>query len=195
MKAPPPMQPAPGEVAWREWTATDTGIVQRHVLMVAALRPHPYTRVVARSWGRADVKRYHDWRGQTRDVLRATLLAHRIAPYSPHDWLGVAISAGAVPAAPPAAQRRKDGEVDRRRIRSILAWDSNNVWKAVEDALNGILWPDDERVRFTGPGAFVDTEADWFAVHVWGGPGATCWQKRWDGDSVPYDAPWLVKGT
>lgn len=190
----PRMYAMPGEMRWSRWTTEHDGLAEpiTHTLLVAGVRPIPYTRQTLRNKKLPIVARYNAWRERVAEQLLLTMRSHEIEPYSPREHLGLAISAGAVAAAPPNARRRKNGEVDKRTVASIRDWDANNVWKAIEDVLNGILYPDDKQVLVTGPGAFFDVAADWFAVHVWGGSSIVTYDPSWDDDSVPFGADWLT---
>jgi len=105
----------------------------------------------------------------------------------PSPWIvGAAWAFGASPAAPVDAPRRKGGEVDMRRVKSVLDWDLTNLQKAAEDVCKGLLWADDKQVRFSGPGAAIDEGMDWWAVHAWTGPPGTdlAWREAWAERSV-----------
>lgn len=164
------------------WLAGGVTLNVRHVRMLALIRPHPYVRTVhSARHGNPSMRRYAAWRGATRDQLRAALVELGTASYPPNWWLGVAVSAGASPQAPTTARRRKDGKPDGRTVTGILDWDADNVWKAVLDVCNGLLWRDDRQIRVHGPGAFFDESNDWLAVHVWGTPKPYCeeWRPEW----------------
>ncbi len=162
-------------VVCEEFT-TSTPVIVRHVVLRVGMRPHPYVRMTQHGMRRPDAKAYIQWRDRVRNTIRAGLT---VGPYSPSDWLGVAVSAAAKRAAPVTAPRRKDGEIDQRRVSGILDFDGDNVLKAICDALNGIIWPDDKRVRLFGPSDFYDESGDGFTVHIWGGPECPEWREEW----------------
>ena len=184
------LHPRKGEVRAHQWY-TDAA---RHVLIVAALRPHPYV-VQSRAFGSKRGRAYHNWKEATRPQIAVALRKSNVQPF-PADWvLGLAISAAATLSAPIDAPMTKKGNVDRRYVKSIRHWDATDLWKSIEDLGNGIIWRDDNQVRAMGPGAFADQHADAFAIHVWGippGRGAPMWDNAWDDDSVPYTFPWLA---
>jgi len=88
--------------------------------------------------------------------------------------LGLAMSFGATLA-------KRGGEMRRT---SVTTWDYTDLFKSFEDVLSGILYVDDDRVRYHGPGHAVDTAADWISVHAWGGG---MWQAEWAEFTIPTD--------
>lgn len=189
------LEPRAGDIACHEWWTDSI----RHVLLVAALRPHPYVVRPFRGKGQKvpRMKRYALWQHSTREQVSVALQSSGIEPY-PASWnLGTAISSAARPAAPPDARRRNDGQTDGRWIKSVLDWDRTDLDKAIEDLFNGVLWHDDKQVRTTGPGAHDDTAHDGFAIHVWGvATGVARWDPAWDTNetSVPFTYKWLTTG-
>lgn len=109
----------------------------------------------------------------TRDSLKAALRASGTAPYPRTAVLGAAMAFGA----------RRETMPGQTRATSVLTWDLRNLEKALEDACKGVLWHDDDQVRFSGPGSAIDTDDDWWALHVW--DGARPWQEAWAELSVP----------
>lgn len=191
------MKPVAGDISCKQWETIEGSVTVRHVLIVAAIRPHRY---VVRPWkghGSKDpaVKSYGVWMTSTREQLQVALMASGIEPF-PADWrLGVAISSAAAPMATVGAATTKSGDVDKRTVSDVLSWDLRNLDKAIEDCMKGILWGDDKQVRTSGPGAHFDTGADAFAIHCWGTPDSFVpWQHAWDADSVPYEFTWLRTG-
>ena len=166
------------------WTASN-GI--RNIVLVVLERPMPSPGSLGAAWRRtARGKAYGAWRARTRERLAVALVGVEGWP-CPADWhVGAAWAFGATPASPPGAARRKDGEVDRRTVKSVLDWDLRNLQKASEDVLTGLLWADDRQVRFEGPGAAIDTGCDWWAAHAWTGPPGTdlSWREAWAERSV-----------
>jgi hypothetical protein len=191
-----PLEPRPGEIVCREWWTQEGKINIRHVLIVAALRPHPYVVRIFAGRGKQPprVKRYGAWMKSTREQIRFALMASGIEPFS-KDWiLGTAMSSAAPPEAPADARIRKDGRVDGRYIKSVLSWDRTDLDKAIEDSCNGILWHDDNQVRTTGPGTHFAQTGNAFAIHAWGTQGNYVpWNPEWDaeGFSVPFSYTWL----
>jgi len=168
------------------WVASN-GIA--NIVLVALERPMPSPGslgAVRRRSPRA--LSYSRWRARQRDLARVALADVPGWP-CPAEWVvGAAWSFGAAPASPPDAARRKDGKVDRRTVKSVLDWDLRNLQKAAEDVLRGLLWPDDQQVRYEGPGGAVDDGYDWWAVHAWAGPPGTdlAWREGWEVRTVPY---------
>jgi len=192
-----PLEPKAGEVACREWWTREGHVEIRHVLIVAAIRPHPYVvRVYA---GRGNqpprVKRYGIWQKTIKEQLQTALAVNGIAPFEKDYYLGTAISSAARPGSPPDARLRKDGFVDRRYIKNVMDWDRTDLDKAIEDACNTILWHDDKQVRATGPGAHFAQTGDAFAIHTWGAVNNfVLWNPDWNntGFSVPFTYKWLA---
>ena len=163
------------------WTASN-GI--QHIRLLVMERPMPSPRATGGMLRKsARGRAYTEWRGRMRDLLRASL---DIEGW-PTEWtVGAAWAFGATFAAPPNARRRQDGTLDGRTIKGVTDWDLTNLTKACEDVCKGFLWKDDKQVRFSGPGAAIDTEADWWAVHAWTGPPGTdlAWREAWQDRSV-----------
>ena len=127
------LEPKPGEIVFREWV-DDEGA--RHVLVVVALRPHPYSNIMTR-WTAGKRKSYGVWQVATR--TRLTLAVPK--SYKPMEGsLSVTIGAGMKPFIPPGGTRSVD----------IYRVDATNLQKAIEDASNGILWRDDKQNRQIG---------------------------------------------
>ncbi len=166
------------------WVASN-GI--RHMVLVVLERPMPSPGSLGAVWrNTARGKAYGAWRARMRDLL-AVALGWVDGWPAPPDWhVGAAWAFGATPVSPPDAARRKDGEVDRRTVKSVLDWDLRNLQKAAEDVLTGLLWDDDRQVRYEGPGAAIDAGCDWWAVHAWTGPPGTdlSWREAWTDRSV-----------
>ena len=166
------------------WQASN-GISHIRLVVLERPMPSPGSLGGARRYS-ARALSYSKWRGVQRDILRALVAPLEDWPCA-SDWhVGAAWAFGATPAAPPTARRRKDGEVDKRSIKSVLDWDLRNLQKAAEDVLKGLLWDDDRQVRFEGPGAAIDTGFDFWAVHAWTGPPGTdlAWREAWAARSV-----------
>jgi len=143
----------------------------RHVIVLAGLRPYPFTEFSARR--KKTGLPYATWQATTRDCLKTALHASGTGPYPREATLGLAMAFGAV---------LDDSGGPSRRRSSVLSWDFRNLEKALEDACKGVLWHDDDQVRYAGPGSAIDTTEDWWALHAWdGGP----WQESWAGLSVP----------
>ena len=157
----------------------------RHIVLVVLERPMPSPGSLGAVWrNTARGKAYSAWRTRMRDLLTVALAG---VDGWPSDWhVGAAWAFGATPSAPPKARRRKDGEVDKRRVKSVLDFDLTNLIKAVEDCLTGLLWKDDRQVRYEGPGAAIDTQVDAWEVHAWTGPPGTdlSWREAWADRSV-----------
>jgi Holliday junction resolvase RusA-like endonuclease len=183
------LQPSKGKVVARQWYTKLT----RHVVVVAALRPHPYV-VQSRAFRSKRGTAYSNWKEATRPQITAALREAAIEPF-PSNWvLGLAISAAATLSAPLGSPMTKKGAVDRRYVKSVRSWDATDLWKAIEDLGNGIIWKDDNQVRAMGPGAFADQSADAFALHAWGlppGRGSPMWDEDWEDDSAPFTYEWL----
>lgn len=144
-----PLQPKAGEIAFREWEDTEGA---RHVLLVAALRPHPYSNILTRFSEKR--KSYGQWQNDMK--VRLTLAVPK--SYKPLEGsLSVAIGAGMKPFIPPGGTRSVN----------IYRVDATNLQKAIEDACNGILWRDDKQNRQIGTVA-TDASVDWFSVSAWG---------------------------
>jgi Holliday junction resolvase RusA-like endonuclease len=145
-----PLHPKQGEIEFREWTDSEGA---RHVLLVAALRPHPYSNILTRFAERR--KSYGQWQ---RDMkVRLTLAVPK--SYKPLDKgpLAVCVGSGMKPWIPPGGTRSV----------SIRHVDATNLLKAIEDVCNSILWTDDKLIR-SQTNVAVDDQADWFSVSVWG---------------------------
>lgn len=143
----------------------------RHVLVLAALRPKPWT-AFARARRQTNGLPYSVWLASTRDHLKAAMARSRTVAYPRDAVLGLAMSFG--------ARKSKIGE--EQRATSILSWDYTNLCKSFEDAISGTLYADDDQVRFHGPGAAIDTTADFACAHLWeGGP----WKPEWTDYTIP----------
>ena len=172
-----PLQPKPGEIAHREWQDSEDA---RHVLIVAALRPHPYSNILTRFSEKR--KSYGQWQQDMK--VRLTLALPKA--YKPFDKAPLAIVAGfgMKPWHPPGATRSV----------SIHHVDTTNLLKAIEDVCNGIVWTDDKLIRSQMTCA-VDDKADWFSVAAWGAM-ADGRMRRWvdasEAEVGPTHADWLV---
>ena len=162
------VEPRPGQVDVNEW-ADACG--RRHVLILAGLRPYPFTEFAARR--RKTGQPYAEWQEATRTALKAALRRSGTAPYPRTAVLGLAMAFGA----------RRDVMPGQRRATAVGSFDLRNLEKALEDVAKGVLWHDDKQVRYSGPGSARDSEADWFALHVWDGD--VGWRSEWAGFSVP----------
>ena len=173
-----PLQPRTGEVAFREWVDSEGS---RHVLVVAALRPHPYSNILTRfAEKRAS---YGQWQ---RDMkVRLTLAVPK--SYKPFDEpLAICVGAGMKPFIPPGGTR----SVNVKHV------DATNLLKAIEDVCTGILWRDDKLIR-SQTNVAVDDQADWFSVAVWGAmPDGKIRLERhpdWGEEELgPFRADWLA---
>lgn len=182
------LQPPPGEIACRAWTG-EWG--ERHVLVVAALRPHSY---VPRGRGgrgfgenRAAAARYNAWRRTTREQLTVALRQAKIRPFPEGVILGVSISGGMSPAVHPGGRNRM----------SVWHYDPSDLHKAVEDACTGLVWHNDRQNRAALSCVWADDTADWWSVAAWG-PGTDgslrVRHAAWLGDEAvlgPTRADWL----
>lgn len=163
----------------------DDGI--RHIVLVVLERPMPSPRKTGAQLrlspqGRA----YTAWRARMRDIV-AVALVDIIAWPCPDEWhVGAAWAFGAVASAPIGARIRSDGAADQRTVKSVMNWDQTNLIKAAEDVCKDLLWADDGQVRYMGPGAAMDTDCDWWAVHAWSGPPGIdlSWKEAWKDRSV-----------
>ena len=146
----------------------------RHVLLLAAIRPRPWT-AFARAKRATNGQPYSAWKAATHDAVKAACLAVGIRPVMfSRSNLGLAMSFGATLA-------KRGGE---KRATSVKTWDLRNLEKAMEDVLKGILYVDDDQVRYSGPGHAVDTAADWISCHAWEGG---MWDPGWQVFTVPND--------
>lgn len=145
-----PLQPKSGEIAFREWK-DDEGA--RHVLLVAALRPHPYTNILTRLTEKQ--KSYGAWQRHTK--VRLTLAVPKSYKPLARGPLVAVFGAGMKLWRPPGATR----------MVSVDRVDNTNLLKAIEDVFNDILWTDDKLIRRSEMIA-IDDKADWFSVSVWG---------------------------
>src|SRR3990167_63490 len=162
-------QVRPGEIKVIEGRDSDG---HRHVLILAGLRPHPWT-VVARSREKTNGQPYSAWKAATHAAVKAACLAAGIRPVMfSRSNLGLAVSFG-------ATLSKHGGE---KRRTSVKSFDLRNLEKSWEDVLKGILYVDDDQVRYSGPGAAIDTTTDFICAHVWeGGP----WQAAWEDYTIP----------
>ena len=163
-------QVRPGEVVVIEGRDCDG---HRHVLLLAAIRPHPWT-AFARAKRATNGQPYAAWKAATQDTLRAALAASGTAMYPRDARLGLAMSFGAT--------LSKRGREMRRT--SVATWDYTDLFKSFEDVLSGILYADDDQCRYHGPGHAVDTAADFISVHAWEGG---MWQAAWEDYTIPED--------
>jgi len=174
------LEPKPGTIAFREWL-DDEGA--RHVLLLAALRPHPYSNILTRFSEKR--KSYGQWQ---RDMkVRLTLAVPK--SYKPFATgpLSIVIGAGMKPFIPPGGTRSV----------SINHMDATNLLKAIEDVCTGTLWRDDKLCRSNYVVA-IDDKADWFSVAVWGAmPDGKIRLERhpdWGEDELgPFKADWLLE--
>ena len=160
----------PGEVRVVEGTDSEG---HRHVLILAGIRARPWT-AFARAKRATNGQPYSAWKAATHDAVKAALAASGTAMYPRDARLGLAMSFG-------ARLAKVGGE---RRATSVLDFDLRNLEKATEDCLKGLLYADDDQVRYSGPGHAVDTAADFVIVHAWEGG---MWQAEWAAFTVPED--------
>ena len=163
-------QVRPGEVRVLEGRDGDG---HRHVLLLLGIRPRPWTSF-ARAKRATNGQPYAAWKAATQDALRAALAASGTAMYPREARLGLAMSFGATLA-------KRGGEMRRT---SVTTWDYTDLFKSFEDVLSGILYADDDRVRWHGPGHAVDTAADFICCHAWC---CVLWDPGWQEWTVPDD--------
>lgn len=143
----PPLQATIAE--W--WSGANVGS-PRHLRIEASLLVVPYTRQTFSSRYRADrkgeaVRRYNDAKNAIRDVFTILMRKQGIRPLGEardHTTLGMSLWITV-----PTARA-----------------DLSNLFKAVEDAGNGVLYHDDRQIREYGPGG-VQLGKPWIDLHLW----------------------------
>lgn len=182
-----PLKPAKGEIACREWEDSDGA---RHVLIVAALRPHSFVQRHKGGRGSGHTKtagtRYNAWRKTTQEQLAAALRIARIGPFPASRWLGVVIAGGMTPTV---------GQ------RGAFGCDAIDLTKAVEDVFTDLLYKNDRPNR-VHQSYWIDDKSDWFSLAAWGegqlpkspAYGRVRLQADWMADEAwvgPTNAEWL----
>lgn len=132
-----------------EWYAGANEGGARHVRIEANLLVVPYTRQTFATRYRTDargeaVRRYNEAKNAMRDVFGWLLGQHDVKPFAKGIRLGMALWV-TIPIERP---------------------DLSNLFKAVEDAGNGVLYHDDRQIREYGPGGVKKGEP-WVELHLW----------------------------
>ena len=122
---------------------------RRNLLIEAALGVFPYTRQTRTTRYRDDASgrratAYNEARATLRDTLMAIMLANRLKPF------------GRVPL----------GMSSSFWLKHAGSTDLGNLEKALEDAANSILYPDDRWIWRRGPG-FKAQGKPRFSLHLW----------------------------
>ena len=165
------LQPPQGANLFNEWLDSERA---RHVLIVAALRPHPYLNILSRF---GQKKSYGAWQMDTKVRLRLAIPKS----FKPFDKAPLSIVAGfgMKPQVAPGGTRSV----------SIQHVDTTNLLKAIEDVCNGILWSDDKLVRSQVTVA-VDDKADWWSLYICGA--MRQWVDLPEAEVGPSVADWLA---
>ena len=122
---------------------------RRLVRLTLHRRMMPYVRQTVRSrWGGSRwarrVREYNDWRATVRDEV---ILAMRLCNVAPFGEVSLGMSV--------------------RLLGRRLNGDLSNYLKAVEDVLNGVLYPDDRLIVEYGPCSKERADEDRTEVEVW----------------------------
>lgn len=144
-----PLRAAPlqGEVV--EWYNPSSGGSTRSIRIKANLLVVSYTRQTFASRYRdgprgAAVRRYNDAKNAMRDAFGLLLREKGIVPFAKGVRIGMSLWV----------------TVPTERA------DLSNLFKAVEDAGNGVLYHDDRQIREYGPGGVRMGEA-WIVLYLW----------------------------
>lgn len=137
---------------------------RRHLRMKVNLLVKPYVRQTRTTRWRDDesgerARQYNETQGTLRDAVTLILLKEGISSFG-KTKLGFASWFWLCP--------KKVFRVKKNTwIDDPSRCDLNNLEKAIEDALNGAMYPDDVWIWKRERGFKMLGEDDWFAVHVW----------------------------
>jgi Holliday junction resolvase RusA-like endonuclease len=135
------------------------------ITLITNTRPMPQPRqnYKSRHYDPA-AKKYNEWRKGIRDSLRISWNQRFTGLLD--GSLVASFSFGATKSAPMDARRKKDGSIDKRSVRSIYDYDINNLIKATEDIMNGIVYGDDKLIREYGPCQATDKSKDYIIIKL-----------------------------
>ncbi len=144
----------------REWVQDG----RRHLLIRANLRVMPYVRQTkATRWGSgkaaARAQEYNEARAAVRDGVAYLMRQRGVAPFG-KVRLGFACSVWLRP------KKVWTGKTTST-VDSMASLDLGNLEKALEDAFNGVVYPDDSPIWRRGEGEKVVADEDGFVAHVW----------------------------
>ena len=132
---------------------------RRHIRIEGWFRVYPAVRQNrATRWGPrgGSAERYNASRALIRAAVALALKELRMQPFGPVR-LGFASSFVLC----------RDKMLGERRRRSVETVDLSNLEKALEDAMIGVLYPDDRWIFARGPGHKQGGPTDRFTVEVW----------------------------
>lgn len=143
------------------------GSLKKHtkIILMSDARPMPQPRQNYRSrFTDPKAQRYNEWRKVIRDSLRiAWNLKAKSLISTP---IKASFEFGATSSAPIDARRNKDGNVDKRAVKSVFHYDLNNLVKSTEDIMNGIVYIDDNLIREYGLCRAMDTSKNFIKIII-----------------------------